>query len=261
MLSIFSRLNSVSIQQSILQAAARSLFQNFRQVIVVRPREEEHRMRLTWSRDVEKLVEVLASILCPRGKWSEKDFNELVDECMEHSLLYISAHDNTHEILYSMYALVQIYLQISSEIIRQYRPGQLAVHILSSAFVGDPDQEMLFVRQLVPHIRLVNTSDVADVCECYGYGVLLRACSYYLTSTTHWEHCLAFWMSMLPEDNSLIYMAMSGLVWAYAMGERYDVAIEFYNYIIENSGKMRDHDHPLITTAAHNLAICYHGDG
>lgn len=73
------------------------------------------------------------SIFSPTGQWEEFEFNKLVQECMEYSLLRVSAQEDAK--YYSMHTLVQSYLKIDPSNVRDSRPEKLAIRLLGSAVI------------------------------------------------------------------------------------------------------------------------------
>lgn len=94
------------------------------------------------------------------------------------NMLRIFSHFNPTSIEHSsMHVLVQMYLRCYPMLVEGYRPGQLSVRLLGSAFLGSAKENMELVRKLVSHIRLVEMRDVADPLDHAMFAGLLTACS------------------------------------------------------------------------------------
>ncbi|PVG00689.1 TPR-like protein [Serendipita vermifera] len=109
--------------------------------------------------DREKLDEIkaesdaLCRIFCPQEKWSEAEFNEIVEPCFQYSLLQSTISVNDQK-FYSMHILVQSWLQTQSIPHKHHSSRLLARRmLLSVAQEGSQYQYFELHQMLLPHLR------------------------------------------------------------------------------------------------------------
>ncbi|CCA73810.1 hypothetical protein PIIN_07764 [Serendipita indica DSM 11827] len=91
--------------------------------------------------------EALSSILCQNGKWSEAYFNELIEPCLNYSLLRVTRSGETR--MFSMHILVQTWIQSIHGTTERQR---LFVHLLSSSIFRHSWSQIHLHRLIAPHI-------------------------------------------------------------------------------------------------------------
>ncbi|CAG7848155.1 SubName: Full=Uncharacterized protein {ECO:0000313/EMBL:CCA73810.1} [Serendipita indica DSM 11827] len=97
--------------------------------------------------NVQRDSDALLNILCGDGKWSEAHFNELIEPCLNYSLLRVTSSGETR--VFSMHILVQSWIQSIHETTEQHR---LFVRLLSSSISRQSWAQIHLHRLIAPHI-------------------------------------------------------------------------------------------------------------
>lgn len=239
---LFSRLDSTSIAYEIIARAALAKFRT----VVWTEQPDLHPRTLA-------LADALCQVFCPSGEWLEVDFNEIITQCLQYSLLRLTSHEDSK--FYSMHVLVQSYLRLNQEPIRGCEPGQLVVRLLGSSIVYDEEYpHMAFDRLVIPHARIINTEDVVEAGDLFGFGTIFYETGNLKLSATHWERCLEMIRSIVGEEYPATFVVMGYLSNTYSVMGKHEKATELGEKALEIQKRVLGPEHGNTLRATTNFA-------
>ncbi|KAG8809787.1 hypothetical protein FRC17_003244 [Serendipita sp. 399] len=248
MMQLFTYLDARSIARCIIERAADRGFLHI-----------PYGSRLPPNSATVQQAEILQSIFCLGGKWSAFNFDEMVGECLQYSLLRLSTADG--ERFYSMHPLVQMYLQSISNSLRDCSVRKLVVRLLASATdAGDLYQFFTFNRLLSPHVLLVHLEDVGEAGDHFGFGSVLLDLGH-LPAISHTEHCVDMWRSSIGENAEYTLEALHQLAISYKAVRRHIDALPLEESLLEKRRELLGPDHLGTLRTMVNLANTYNSLG
>ncbi|KAG8802849.1 hypothetical protein FRC17_006329, partial [Serendipita sp. 399] len=244
MMRLFSHLDGLSIARCIIEKAAERKF-------LYVPRS----LTLPLHSDTGRHSRILQSIFCSSGVWKASKFDEMIEECVKHSLLQTSITDG--ETFYSMEPPVQSYLQSTSGLIQKHPIRHLIVRLLASATTDARyDEYFGFNQLLAPHIRLVRLEDVTEGDDHFGFGRFLFEMGDPL-AIVHWQRCVSLWKDSLGDKAVSTVNATSELAASYKAFGREMEALPLQEEVVEKRRAIFGPDHFSTHAAMNNLATTY----
>ncbi|PVF95186.1 TPR-like protein [Serendipita vermifera] len=144
-LKILSFLHNTSIAHSIIMKAVKS---NFFYASGKAKEADSGRFN-----DIKHESEELCKIFCTKGKWSEAEFYNMIEPCLQYSLLHSTVTEDDHQ-FYSMHILVQSWLQLQSDSHDGVSPKSLAQRMLLATVDENSSYQYFDVYgTILPHLR------------------------------------------------------------------------------------------------------------
>jgi tetratricopeptide (TPR) repeat protein len=244
---LFSRLDVTSIAHSVVQRAAE---RQFRRAAVLEAEVEEMEPHLS----IIEHAKALMDIFCPSGEWLESEFNDLILQCLRHSLLQVTTKEEAK--FYSMHVLVQSYLQSSANDLSSYQPDHLAIRFLSAALTIDFHQRYWsFDRLLIPHMKLVQIVNVEDGIDQYYFGTTFLDQGNILLSVQYLERSLELCKTLFDEEHLNTAVVMADLSASYSMIGRHEEALKLSERGLELRMKRYGEEHPFTINIMGDLAV------
>jgi tetratricopeptide (TPR) repeat protein len=163
---------------------------------------------------LDKLKEestVIFKILCPKGEWSEAEFNRIIEPCFQYSLLH-STTSVDDEKFYSMHILVQDWLQLQPDPENQPSSMRLSRRILLSLVREDSHYHYLSLHQMIlPHLKSITGKPLGVATD----EILM----YYLLCETG-DFATAHMHLMTYIDSARNRVRRDAYEWLYALCER-----------------------------------------
>jgi hypothetical protein len=243
-MQLFARLDSTSIAHEIVSKAAK---RGFKSVLET----EESMVDLQTLRQAE----ILMNIFCAGGEWSEVHFNELVTQCLQHSLLRVTTQDGSK--FYSMHILVQSYLRSISDPVDNCQLSSLVVRFLGSSITYNTNfDQLMFNRLVFPHIQLICIEDVVEAGDHLGFGDVLRNGDRRL-ATVHFEQCVELWKASLGEEQKSTRVATLDLARSYHRMRKNQEALELCNRLLQVQERVLEPEHPDTLSMMRNIGANY----
>lgn len=193
MLVLFSHMDVVSIPRSMIAEAAR---RRFLQV----PLLEASSLPPTHM-TVDQAA-YLTRLLCPSGEWLDSDFYDIVEECLQYSLLRIVSRADYQ--YYSMHVIVQSYLKDSSINGADFPNGRHVARLLASTVTIDRGLDTrTFNARLISHIKLIRIDDVVEAGDLYAFGFVLFMEWELLAAQQYFERSFSGWKQLLGENHPI----------------------------------------------------------
>jgi tetratricopeptide (TPR) repeat protein len=245
MLSLFSHLDSTWIPHAIISRAAD---RKFRRV----ERTNERDLNMQTRQQADALVE----IFYVDGEWSEVDFHDLIDRCLQYSLLRLTIQGDSK--FYSMHALVQSYLQGTAHMVQGHRPGPLIVRLLGSSITYSHDSKYLgFNRFLPPHLRQIQMEDVIEAGDHAGFGHVMERAGDNKSAALHLERCVEMWRESLGHVHENTLSAIVNLANSYRVIGKAQKASELEEDVLDVQERTLGTEHHDTLLTAGNLAASY----
>jgi len=245
LLRLFAHLDSTSISQEIISKSASSAFRK-----VMSTAESELQ-----PETLDQAI-ALMKIFCPSGSWSEYEFNNLVTQCLQYSLLRVTTQGDSR--FYSMHILVQSHLRASLDPMNGYKPGQLTVRFLGSAITFDSTKKFIaFHRLLLPHLRLIRVEDVVEAGDHRAFRHVLNHTGDDRLAVTHIERCVEMWRASLGDEHQNTLWAMMALAVSYKHTGSHHRAMEIEMKVWDVHRRVLGPEHLDTLSAARNLAESY----
>ena len=242
---LFAQLDSTSIPHLII---SRSAERGFR--------------RVEWTRDLDlssqtsQQADALTEIFCANGKWSEVDFNDIINSCLQYSLLRLTTQNGSK--FYSMHILIQSYLRATTTLIQGYQPGALIVRLLGSSITYSTDfKHLAFNRLVLPHVQLLQMENVIEAGDHLGFGDALWKAGNARLSVSHMEKCVEMWCRTLGDEDENTLSAMVTLALVYKIVGRSQDALKLEEKILEVRKRTLGPEHRSTLLTAGNLAGSY----
>jgi hypothetical protein len=249
MMQLFSHLDSTSIAREVI---VKSASRKFREVV----RTHESKLQ---PQTVEH-ADALIKIFCPSGIWVAYEFNKLITQCLQYSLLRLTTQGDAQ--FYSMHILVQAYLRMKPDSLQGRRYDSLVVRLLGSSITaGDNYEHIAFNRLLLPHLRLIKMEDVIEAGDHSGFGRVLRETGNGKLSVIHRERCVKMWRMLLGDEDESTLASMAHLAISYKSIGSIQKALEMEEslLVVQKSTLGPDHRDTLLT--AGYLAESYRQSG
>ncbi|PVF99235.1 TPR-like protein [Serendipita vermifera] len=245
LLVLLSHLDTTSIPRSIIEKAAN---RHFRYV--------EMETDAIISSETIQYADLLSSIICPQGAWSEHVFDDLIEECENYSLVRHSTQNG--ERFYSIHVLVQTFLQSTYRAIHGYPSRRLVTRFLGSAITTGTRYEYFpFNRLLLSHLRLVDVEDVIEAGDHYGYGAILQEMGEGWLAVSHMERCLDMWSCSLNEESEPILKVMEMLAHSYSITGNEESALILREEVMKKRRVILGEDHLDTLWAIGYLTLSY----
>lgn len=245
MMHLFSYLRSSSIPYSIIARAAERHFRH------VGETEES-----SFSQETLGCASALMKIFCMGGEWSEFEFNELILQSLQYSLLHLTTQGDDK--FYSMHVLVRSHLQAYTSQIHGCSPRQLVVRLLGSAVTISENYEFLSLnRQLLPHVQLVRLEDIVEAGDHRSFAHVLSETGGRQLGVYHMERCVEIRRRLLGEENKLTVITMGELSFYYAYSGRNQEALDLQERVLEMQKNVLGPEDPITVLSMARLAIIY----
>ncbi|PVF92082.1 hypothetical protein CPB86DRAFT_239737, partial [Serendipita vermifera] len=237
LLGLLCHLDGRSIPRSLIEKAARRHFRHI-------AKKAEVSLRV----DTIEYADILMKILCPQGDWSSFDFDRLIEECEQYSLVRFVAQDG--EKFYSMHILVQEFLHKACGMVCGHLSSRLVARLLGSAItIGAAWEYLAFNRLISLHLRLVNVDDLTEAGDHYGFGFVLNEVGEGQLAVGHVEHCLEIWRESFGEDSNCVLDAMEMLAWSYSTAGKEENALGIRESAMKKIREVQGDDHLDTLTA------------
>jgi tetratricopeptide (TPR) repeat protein len=249
MMRLFAHLDSTSIARDII---AKSASRQFREVAWTPESEIRRQTR-------EHAV-ALMKIFCLSGKWSEAEFNKLITQCLQYSLLRISTEGESH--FYSMHILVQSYLRANPDPLQGHQSSSLVIRLIGSSVTDSTTYEYLaFNRLILPHLRLIRLESVVEAGDHFGFAGVLSEFGDARLSVIHQERCVEMWRAALGEEHELTLAAMTNLALCYQGIGNIKKALDMEEKVLNVHRRILGPEHLNTQKTATNLAGSYRKAG
>ncbi|PVF99242.1 TPR-like protein [Serendipita vermifera] len=211
---------------------------------------------LSLRTETTEYAEILTSILCPQGDWSSFEFDSLIEECEQYSLVQFVTQYG--EKFYSMHVLVQGFLQAARSVVRGHPSSRLVARLLGSTVtIGGRWEYLAFNRSLLAHLRLVSLDDMTEPGDHYGFGYVLEEVGEGRLAVSHMEHCLELWRESFGEESELLLDAMEMLARSYSTAGKEENALGIRERVMKSRREVWGEDHLDTLHAVNNLAVSY----
>jgi tetratricopeptide (TPR) repeat protein len=245
LLGLLSHLDARSISRSIIEKAAS---RGFLHMVV-----EDQSVQSSNNKTGE-YANTLIRVICPGGDWSSLEFDDLIEECEQYSLVQLSTQSGYK--FYSMHVLVQGFIQENHKEVQGHPSRRLVARLLGSAITdGNRYEHMAFNRLLSPHLLLVNLDDITEAVDHYRYGVVLEEVGEGRLATSHMECCVKMRTRFLGEESELTLDAMEMLAILYSMAGKEEEALEMRQKMVSTRKSLVGEDHLDTLRSIRNLAI------
>ncbi|CAG8684129.1 7226_t:CDS:2, partial [Acaulospora colombiana] len=217
--------------------------------------------------DTEKLAETkaeseaLCKIFCPAEKWSEVEFYEIIEPCLQYSLLLPTTSVDDQK-FYSMHILVQSWLQMQSTPNAQHSSRLLAKRMLLAVVQEGEHYQYLKLHQiLLPHLRTFAGQSLGVATDDALMYQVLSDCRDDSTALVHIASYMDLVNSTLEPDAPERLKALRDLTYARVMTGRLHEAViageEAVRLCMESLGR----DAPWTLQSKLNLASAYRSVG
>ena len=245
LLRLFAHLDSTSISQDIISKAASTRFENVMHTA-------KSQLRLETSEQATALMK----IFCPSGSWSEYEFNNLVTQCLQYSLLRVTTQGDSQ--FYSMHILVQSHLRTSLDPMNGHKPGQLIVRLLGSTITYEfTNKFFAYYRVLLSHIRLIRVEDVVEAGDHRAFGHVLNRTGDHRLAVRHLDRCVEMWGASLGDEHLDTLSAMVTLTHCYIAIGNDQRALEMDERLWGVYKRVQGPEHKNTLITAGNLAASY----
>jgi tetratricopeptide (TPR) repeat protein len=242
---LFAHLDSTSIPHLII---SRSAERGFRRV--------EGTWNLDPSSPTSQQADALTKIFCTNGRWSEVDFNDIINSCLQYSLLRLTTQNGSK--FYSMHVLIQSYLRATTTLVQGYQPGALIVRLLGSSITYSDDFKYIaFNRLVLPHVQLIRMENVIEAGDHLGFGDALSSAGNAMLAVSYMETCVEMWRRKLSDEHEHTLSAMVTLAHVYQVVGRYQDALESEEKMLEVRKRTLGPEDPSTLFTAGNLAASY----
>ena len=249
LLQLFAHLDSTSISQGIISKAANTRFENVMDI-------EKSQLQPETLEQATALMKVF----CPSGNWSEYEFNNLVTQCLQYSLLRVTTQGDSQ--FYSMHILVQGHLRASLDPMNGHKPGQLIVRLLGSAIMFDATNKFIaYHRILLPHLRLIRVEDIVEAGDHCAFGQVLNYTGDHRPAVMHLERCVEMWRASLGDEHLNTLSAMVNLAFCYDNIGDHQRAVEMKKKVLGVYKRVQGPEHKNTLITAGNLAASYRNLG
>jgi tetratricopeptide (TPR) repeat protein len=248
-LRIFSFLHYTSIPHRIIVEAAKNKF--FYASGKAKEADDE---RLD---EIKQESTVLCELICPKGRWSEVEFNKIIEPCFQYSLLQ-STTSVDDEKFYSMHILVQSWLQMQPAPDAEPSSARLARRMLFSLVKEDSYFQYLALHLMIlPHLKpIAGTSLGVATDEVLMYYVL-KETGDFIAAHTHLMAYISMAKNKVRWDAVEWLHALCERIYLLYILERYREALEAGKEAIELCIKALGREDPLTLTSMSNLALNY----
>ncbi|KAG8805932.1 hypothetical protein FRC17_005263, partial [Serendipita sp. 399] len=240
LLQFLSLFHAASISHSVIATAA---LRNFAftpfAMQASDPLEEEH-------------ANALMKLICPSGAWSAFDFNEMIQQCLQYSLIQITMVEGAGK-YYSMHVLVQSWLRL--DLPQDHLFHRLLVRLLASSITADDNYEnLLFHRVVLPHIEGAIVGLDTNVADSFAFGFILEESKHSPQAVRYFRRALVLCMEMFGEAHQDTISAMGRLASSLDSCGRFREGMELKLKVLNGRRSLLGEAHPDTLRVMNNLA-------
>ncbi|PVF94411.1 hypothetical protein CPB86DRAFT_740622 [Serendipita vermifera] len=245
-LCLLSHFQIDSIAESIIVRAAERRFGHIACYSSIKPGPE-----------IEQCAEALMGMFCPNGRWSRRDFNELILPCIQSSLLQSGENERTGR-CFSMHPLVQSWIQSQTQ--RNIFPSQqdLFVRLIASSItIGKAYEYLEFNQTLRPHIQIIDEKTVRYIGDRHAFSVILRENGDNILAMDYMKSCLDEEKKILGEEHPDTLASIHDLSIYYSGVGMCTEALEMGTKVMELRRRTLGSEHSETLASMHNLSVRY----
>ncbi|KAG8806564.1 hypothetical protein FRC18_006037, partial [Serendipita sp. 400] len=240
LLQLFSLFHATSISHSIIEKAALRNFAFTPFALQVQdPSEEEH-------------ASALMALICPSGAWSEFDFNEMIQQCLQYSLLQIITGDGATK-YYTIHVLVQSWLRL--DLPQDHLFQRLLIRILACDITADDNYEnLIFHRSIIPHIEGAVVALNTTIADSFAFGFVLEEARHSLPAVQYLERALVLCIEALGDTHPDTISAMGRLAASLDSCGEFRAGMELKLRVLQGRKRLFGEEHPDTLRVMSNLA-------
>ncbi|KAG9053914.1 hypothetical protein FS842_006778 [Serendipita sp. 407] len=240
LLQLFSLFHATSISHSIIEKAALRNFAFTPFALQVQdPSEEEH-------------ASALMALICPSGAWSEFDFNEMIQQCLQYSLLQIITGDGATK-YYTIHVLVQSWLRL--DLPQDHLFQRLLIRILACGITADDNYEnLIFHRSIIPHIEGAVVALNTTIADSFAFGFVLEEARHSLPAVQYLERALVLCIEALGDTHPDTISAMGRLAASLDSCGEFRAGMELKLRVLQGRKRLFGEEHPDTLRVMSNLA-------
>ncbi|PVF94879.1 TPR-like protein [Serendipita vermifera] len=249
-LLIFSFFHNTSISHNIITTAAQN---KFFYASGNASRADDDKLD-----DIKQESANFCGIFCPRGHWSEYEFNEIIQPCLQYSLLQVITSQDQHK-FYSMHILVQTWLRLVPQ--SDGRPSfkDLARRmLLSNVQRGSSYDHFTIHYPLLPHLKPFAGGSLGVAGDDILLHQVLNDSRDFRLSNIHLTSYLSKADQKLTEHEPEKLEARCDLIWVYLQLGRYHEAVEVGEDTVAACVAALGKEEHLTLRSMSHLAYTYH---
>jgi tetratricopeptide (TPR) repeat protein len=230
--------------------------------IIVRAAEREFahvawRSAITPPAEIKQCADALVMMFCPHSSWSRHDFNQLVQPCLQYSLLRSGESEKMGR-HFSMHPLVQSWLRLQTSGDTGPSKQDLLIRLLASSItIGRPYEYLEFNQVLRPHIQLVDEKRVKCIGDKHAFRYVLYENGDYSRALDYLKSCVEDERKTLGEEHHETLSSMHNLSTCYSRVGKYVEALEVGEKVMGLHQKSLGDEHPYTLRSMDNLSIRY----
>jgi tetratricopeptide (TPR) repeat protein len=245
-LHILSQFQAASIAEAIIVKAAEGGF-----------------ARMTWPSAItlptgmEECVDTLVRMFCPNGRWSQHDFNQLIQPCLQYSLLRSRENEKMGR-YFSMHPLVQSWLRLQTRENGGPSKQDLFVRLLASSItIGQNYEYIKFSQVLRPHIESLDEKSVKWTGDKHAFRHVLYENADYSRALDYLESCAEDERKFVGEEHQETLISMHNLSFYYSLVGKYTEALKMGVKAVELRQRILGDEHPDTLSSMHGLSLRY----
>jgi tetratricopeptide (TPR) repeat protein len=245
-LYLFSQFHAGSIAETIIVRAAQRGFAHMAWHPAIPPPAE-----------MRESVDALIKLFCPNSQWSRHDFNQLIQPCLQYSLLRSGESERMGR-YFSMHPLVQSWLGLQTR--RKSGPSNQNLFIrllVSSITIGKEYEYLEFNQVLRPHIQSLDKKGAAFIRDKHAFRYVLYESGDYSLALDYAKSCIEDEMQLLGEEHQDSLQSMHIISVCYSQVGRFTEALEMGVRVMELDQKVLGSEHPHTLDSMHSVSILY----
>jgi tetratricopeptide (TPR) repeat protein len=245
-LCLLSHFQAGSIAEAIIVRAAERGFTHVASPSAIPPPAE-----------TREYAEALVEMFFPNGQWSQHDFNQLIQPCLQSSLLRSGESEKMGR-YFSMHPLVQSWLRLQTREDASQSKQDLFIRLLASSItIGARYEHMEFNQVLRPHIHLLDEKEVGCIGDKHGFRYVLDENGDYSRAFDYLERCVKEERKLLGEEHQETLESMHNISICCSRVGRYAEALEMAEKVTGLRQKTLGYEHPDTLRSMHALSIRY----
>jgi tetratricopeptide (TPR) repeat protein len=245
-LHLLSHFQVASVTEAIIVRAAEKKFAHMAYHSSIRP-------------PVEMLdcADALMRMFCPSGRWSQHDFNQLIQPCLQYSLLQKRESEKMGR-YFSMHPLVQSWLRLQAQESMDQSNQDLFIRLLASSItIGEPFEHLGFNQILRPHIQSLDEKSVKCIGDKHSFETVLYENGDYSRALDYVKSCLEEEEKVLGEGHRETMGSIHKIALRYADVGKNTEALEMGMRAVELRQKILGNEHPETLGSMQTLSIHY----
>ncbi|PVF91532.1 hypothetical protein CPB86DRAFT_878463 [Serendipita vermifera] len=211
--------------------------------------------------DIKHESEALCRIFCPKGKWSEAEFYNMIEPCLQYSLLHSTVTDDDQK-FYSMHILVQSWLQIQPDSIDGVSPKCLAWRMLLATVDENLSYRYFNVYgMLLPHLSAFSGTPIKFSTDNILLHRVFIDSGSFIKAHFHLMEYIDMVRSRVRWDSPELLRALRYRIWSLIRLGRYHEAVEAGTEAVGLYIRALGKEDPRTLRTMHHLASAYNGTG